>query len=50
MGTKVLCTAVTVFLVAEAYIWRNASGLTVFLFFAAAIIAIIGCILVWLRK
>ena len=50
MGTKLLWTAVAVFLVGEAYIWRNANGITVFLFFAAAVIAIIGCILVWLRK
>jgi len=50
MGTKLLWTAVTVFLVAEAYSMRNATGLLVFLMFASAIIAIVGCILVWLRK
>ena len=50
MGTKLLRTGVTVFLVAEAYVMRNATGLEVFLFFAAAILAVVGCILVWLRK
>jgi hypothetical protein len=50
MGAKLLWTAVTVFLIAEAYAMRNATGLLVFLFFASAIIAIVGCIMVWLGK
>jgi hypothetical protein len=50
MGSKLLWTAVTIFLVAEAYIWRNASGLIVFLFFAAAIIAVVGCVMAWLGR
>jgi hypothetical protein len=50
MGAKLLWTAVTVFLVAEAYSMRNATGLLVFLFFASAILAILGCILEWLGK
>ena len=50
MGVKLLWTGVAVFLVAEAYSMRNATGILVFLMFASAIIAIVGCIMVWLGK
>jgi hypothetical protein len=50
MGVKLLWTAVTVFLVAEAYSMRNSTGVVAVLFFASAIIAIVGCIMVWLGK
>ena len=43
MGGKLLWTAVTIFLVAQAFAFPAAS-------IVAAVLAIIGCILMWLDK